>query len=123
MNNIGTMIGVNGGPVPEDTSTSNSTNTLNMGPNGYLNKVNSGNGGKWYPEKEEVIPRVYHKYYKGCKHKDDNKDDDTKDPSKDPENPPENPPTPPDPEQGDDGEKEEEGDNSIGGSFIMDSEE
>lgn len=77
MNNVGTMIGVNGGPMPESPVTGSTT--LNIGgPNGRLTNVNSGAvDGVWYDKDEPVKPRVYHKYYKGCKNKDD----------KEPENP------------------------------------
>lgn len=67
MNNVGTMIGVNGGPIPEDNSTSSAGSALNLGPNSQLNKVYTGNGGDWYPKTEKPNPPVYHKYFKGAK--------------------------------------------------------
>ena len=116
MNNVGTMIGVNGGPVPESPVTGNAT--LNIGgPNGQLTKVDNGAvDGIWYDKKEPVKPRVYHKYFKGCKYKDegdepenpDTEDNTGSNTGQEPTNPP---------------EESEDEELPLDGGVIIDSEE
>lgn len=78
-NDGGTMIGVNGGPFPKDNDGIAKSQARYFGPeNGVMQGVEKGLSKDWYPKFESPKPRVYHKYYKGCKYKD--KDEDVENP-------------------------------------------
>lgn len=109
-NDGGTMIGVNGGPMPEDNELAKANNRRFGPDDGVLQGVEGTLSKDWYEKKEPVKPRVYHKYYKGCQYKkDDPENPDTEDntgsntgdnPGGKPENPDPGKEDPKDPETG-----------------------
>lgn len=124
MNGLNTIVSNKGGG-PQSTTKNNQT--LNVGPNNILSKVNTGTNKDWYEKKKPVKPRVYHKYFKGCKEK----DEEVKDPEtgKDPNpNPPEGGDTPPTGGDGD-GSENQGGGNEDGsqqpltGGVVIDTED